>query len=157
VAPRRRVRGDRAFRRLLKKMADTTLRDEMIAMLEEGGDTIASAQRADAVSSRARSAISKRVLRGSLRLRVGLVGRPVNRRLWWTKVIEGGRKAQTVQAARRTPSGGISRYAMRVSALRPRPFIFTNRVKALRDTMGGRLRTYWERVLRKASQGVTDA
>lgn len=175
---KRYVRGDRAFRRLIKKMADQTIRDEMLATLDMGGDAILAAQQADAtVSRRVRSALSKRLLRGSMRLRVGLVGRPVNRRLWWSRIIERGRKAQTVVAVRQSaskayaavPRGGMGRrghalargirgvYALRVTALAPKPAIQSARVRAIRDTMGGQLRTYWDRVLAKAAQGVSDA
>jgi hypothetical protein len=154
---RRRIRGDRAFRKLMRRMPEA-IRQEIIALLDEGGREILAMQQADAtVSQRTRAALSMRVLRGSLRLRVGIVGRPANRRLWWARVIEKGRKPSVENAVRRSQSGKLSRYQIRVPAMAARPFIYSPRVEEKRRTMGGRTTLFWERTLRRASQGATDA
>jgi hypothetical protein len=97
--------------------------------------------------------VSKR----SLRLRVGLIGRPLNRRLFFARILEIGRRAQTVNVRRSTSRGGISSYQMRVRAMAPRPSIQSVRVKAIRDTLGGTLRGFWDRTLAQAARGVDDA
>lgn len=155
MAKKRRIRGDRAFKKLLVRMPEA-IRQEVVELLEETGTEIAAMQRADATSSRARAAISARVLRGALQLKVGLVGRPLNRRLWWTRIIEKGRKGSTEAAVRRTRSGRISRYNIRVPVMAARPFIWSARVINARTTMSGKLERFWARALTKASQGVTD-
>lgn len=171
---RRRIRGDRAFKRLIKRMGDAT-REEMVVMLDEGGEEILAAQRAAAPfrSGTVKNALSKRVLRGALQLKVGLVGRPLNRRLFYARIIEKGRKAKTVPASRggahleaggrrigrkqrALASGTRGVYQMRIRALPPRPFIYSDRVKTLRETLGGRTRRFWERALRRASEGLSD-
>lgn len=157
MARRRRIRGDRAFKRLLVQMPDA-IRDEAVEMLDAAGEEIVPMQRADATSSRARAAISKRVLRGALQLKTGIVGRPLNRRLWWTRVIEKGRKGQTVTARTRRVAGSTRRlgYKVRVRARAAQPFIYSARAEAVRNSMGGRLGTFWEKVLARAAQGATD-
>lgn len=155
---RRRIKGDRAFKRLIARLPDA-VREEVVTMLEDAGKEIVAMQRADAtVSSRARAAISMRVLRGALQLKTGIIGRPLNRRLWWTRVIEKGRKAVTVTARYRRVPGSTRKlgYPVRVRALAPRPFIYSARAEAVRRSMGGRLGQLWAKALARASQGATD-
>jgi len=173
-AGRRRVQGDRAFRKLIRKMPDA-IRDEMVAMMETAGDQILAAQRADVArrTGALAAALTKRVLRGSMRLRVGLLGKAINRRLFYARIVEVGRRAQTVTVSRRgahlaaggrrigrrqraLESGVRGVYQLRVPAKAPRPFVRSARTKALRDTMGGRLAGFWDRTLAKAAQGATD-
>lgn len=156
AAPRRRrLRGDRAFKKLIKRLPDD-VREELLGDFEKVGAEIVTIQQGATVSGRLRRAISKRVLRGALQLKVGIVGRPLNRRLWWAKIVEKGRKANVVTAARRTKGGGVSRYLMRVSALAARPFIYSSRAEERRTTLGGRTRTLWERALNRAAAASSD-
>jgi hypothetical protein len=137
---RRRIRGDRAFRKLLRKMPDA-IREEIFRMMEVAGDQILAAQRADAPrrTGRLAAALSKRVSKASLRLRVGVIGRPLNRRLFYGHILEVGRRAQVVTARRTTRSGTISTYQMRVRAIMARPF------------------TRSVRTIARAAQGIDDA
>lgn len=155
---RRRIRGDRAFKKLLRQLP-AAARAEMVVSLEQGGRTILAVERADApqATGATRAALSMRVLRGALQLKVGLVGRPLNRRLFYARIIEKGRKGGVVRAARRLKSGIISFYDLRVRARSGRPFIYSPRAEAMRAALGGTLITFWERTLKTASQGVTDA
>lgn len=150
------MRGDRAFTRLMRQLPESA-REEVVADLDAAGDQILAAQRASAPGRRLPAALSKRVYRRTLRLRVGLLGRAVNRRLFFAAIVHGGRKAQTVQARRSTRSGKISSYQLRVRAKAPQPFVFSERVRAIRNTLGGRIRTFWERTLARAARGVGDA
>jgi hypothetical protein len=154
---RRRIRGDRAFRKLIRRLPEA-IREEAIAMLEDGGRTILAVQRADAPrrTGAVRTGLSMRVLRGALQLKVGLVGRPLNRRLWYARIVEKGRKASVEDAARIAPSGLISRYRIRVAARSARPFIYSLRAEAMRATLGGKLNGFWDRVLANAANDATD-
>lgn len=154
---RRFVKGDRAFRRLLVRLPDA-IRQEMIVELHVAGAEILAAQRADAPkrTGALASALSKRVSPKTLRLRVGLIGLPVNRRFFYARIVEFGRKAKTVNATRRTKSGGSSSYQMRIRAIAPRAFVRSSRVRTLRDKIGSGLRKFWDRVLLRAASGVSD-
>jgi hypothetical protein len=180
MAARRRVRGDRSFRRLLKQMPDA-IRTEMLDMLDKTGDEILAVQRGAAPvrTGAVRNALSKRLQTGLVRLRVGLVGKAVNRRLFYARIIEVGRKAKTVDvvrgglaaAANVRAAGGRSKkykalavrmgtpgaYTLDVKPRAPHPFIVSPATNEIRNTMGGRLRGYWDRVLQKASAGASDA
>lgn len=156
-ARKRRVLGDRAFKKLLIRMP-SAIREEIVRMLEETGRSILAAQRADAPSrtGAVRRALSMRVLPGALQLKVGLLGRPLNRRLFYARIVEKGRKAQVSAAARMSRSGVIERYNVRVRAKAGRPFIYSARAEAGRIQGGGAVRQFWENVLTSAAQGATD-
>jgi len=94
-----------------------------------------------------KGALSMRVLPVSLKLKVGLLGKPLNRRLFYAHIVEFGRKAQTVQAKR---ANGTN-YAMRVSALPPRNFIYF-----ARDQLYEPFRSIWSKALDKAAAGIND-
>lgn len=146
---RRRIQGDRAFRKLLRALPDAA-KDELVGLLEGVGDEVASAMRADTPSSRIRAAISRRVSRASLRLRVGLIGKPLNKRLFFARILEGGRRARTVMAVRRG-----KRYPLNVKRMAARPFVYSQRA-LLRAAIGKRTGPFWDRVLARAGQGASD-
>lgn len=152
-----RVRGARAFRMLLRKLPDA-VKAEMAEAMDQAGDEILAAQRAavPVLTGRLRAGLSKKFYRSSLRLRVGFVGVIVNRRLPHENVTEFGQKAKTVTARRRKPSGGVSIYRMRLPRREKRPFVYSERAQQLRLTLGGRVRTIWQKALEKASQGISE-
>lgn len=147
---RRYVQGDRAFRKLLRNLPDAA-KDELIELLEGVGDEVAALQRAETPSSRIRGAISRRVSRASLRLRVGLIGRPINKRLFFARILEGGRKARTVMAVRRG-----KRYPLNVRAMAAHPAINKPR-SALRALIGRKVAAFWDGTMARAGQGADDA
>jgi hypothetical protein len=123
-----------------------------------------------------RSGLSKKLLRGSMRLQVGIIGKPSNRRLFYGRIVEFGRKAQTVTvrrlrkggrkawlsaigagtaSARSKPDSLTSTYRMKVRGMRARPFVYTRRT-ALRENINKRLAAFWKGALARASQGATD-
>jgi hypothetical protein len=164
---RERIRGLREVRRLLKRMPDA-VRDEILAMLEETGRQVLSSQQAAAPrrTGALASGLSMRLSRATLRLRVGIVGKPAARRLFYGRIVEFGRKAQTVMAtrgnrlARPGSKGGRalvrsnrSIYEMRVRAMAPRPFVRTSRAFGIRNSLGGRLSRFWDGALARAGGG----
>lgn len=176
MAGKRRVKGDRSFRKILRRLPDS-IRDDMVTMLDEFGDEALAIQQADAPlrSGKVRGALRKKLTRGRVRLQVGLIGKPVNRKLFYAGIVERGRQAKTVIANRRgaeaiRESGGRSNrykaaalskgvkgvYNLRVGAMPPRPFIRSKKLEAKRDTLGGRLNRFWDRVLTSASSGASD-
>jgi hypothetical protein len=152
--PKRRIKGDRSFRKLLRRMPDT-MRDEMVKALDDAGDMLLSEARSKVPvgTGKLQAGLSKKLLKGTLKLRVGLIGKARNRKLFYGRIVEFGRKAQTVNVTRRMKAGGRP-YLMKVRAKAGRPFLYGN--KDLRQRIRGHLNDYWNRVLTKAAQGVTD-
>jgi hypothetical protein len=156
MARRRKIFGDRAFRRLLKNM-DEGVRAEAAKRLQELGDRMLPVIRglAPRRTGATREALSMRVYPRSLRLRVGLIGKPLNRRLFYAHIVEFGRKASTVTVRRRTPGGGRTSYTIRVKAMPARHFVY-GPTTDLRKAFERDFRGYWENVLQKAAAGVSD-
>lgn len=167
---RRRVRGDRAFKRMLDKLPDV-VRQQVAGELKVTGTQILSQQRARAPfrTGAVKRSLTMRVLPKTLKLKVGLLGKPINRKLFYAHIVQYGRKAKTVTVERGNSSvavGGPVRgrkgralkagirgvYRLRVRAMKPRNFIFPMR----RDQIYQRFRDIWQRALTKASYGVTD-
>ena len=131
---------------------------EMGEQMELAGDALLNSMRADVPRKTGKLAagLSKKVLKGSLNLKVGFIGKPINRRLFYGRIVEFGRKAQTVNVTRRIKSGGRA-YQMRVRAMGARPFVYSKRTD-LRRVMGELLRAYWDKVLARAARGdISDA
>ncbi len=150
---KRRVRGDRSFRKLLRKLPDSA-KEEMAVALDKAGDRLLSAMRSEVPRRTGALAggLSKKLLRASLRLRVGFIGKPINRRLFYGRIIEFGRKAQTVRAKR---SG--TTYTMRIRARAGRPFVQSRRTD-LRTSLNAELKGTWTRILQRAAAGdLSDA
>ena len=144
----RRVKGDRSFRRLIDKLPDT-VRQMIVGQMQTTGIQVLAQQRSLAPfrTGSVKGALSMRVLPKSLKLKVGLLGKPLNRRLFYAHIIEFGRKAQTVTAKR---ANGTS-YSMRVSALPPRNFIYFARAPLYAP-----FRNIWDMAIDKAAAGLTD-
>ena len=144
------MRGDRAFKRLIDRLPDV-VRQEIVGELKVTGTQVLAQQRARAPfkTGAVKGSLTAKVLPRSLKLKVGLLGKPVNRKLWYARIIEHGRKAQTVTAKR----ANTRSYQMRVSATKPRPFIYAFK----RDQLYAPFRNIWDRALGKASAGITDA
>jgi hypothetical protein len=144
----RRVRGDRAFRRLITKLPDV-VRQEIVGQMKVTGTQVLAQQRSLAPfrTGATKNALSMRILPKSLKLKVGILGKPLNRQLFYAHIIEFGRKAQTVSAKR---ANGAS-YSMRISALPPRNFIYF-----ARDPLYQPFRNIWDRALQKAASGISD-
>jgi hypothetical protein len=98
MARRRKIFGDRAFRRLLKNM-DEGVRAEAAKRLQELGDRMLPVIRglAPRRTGATREALSMRVYPRSLRLRVGLIGKPLNRRLFYAHIADHG-PAESIRA-----------------------------------------------------------
>lgn len=159
--PRKRgaLKGARRVKRLLKRLPDE-VSAEMVDVLNAQAPFIAGYAREAAPrrSGKLASAIKWKVLPKSLSLRVGLLTRAVARDLFYGRILEFGRRAQTVTAKRAKPNGGFTTYRIRVPAIS----------RARYDFLAGRAMTFatqrlrpelskvWERALRRAGSGGSD-
>lgn len=146
---RRRIRGDKAFAKLIKRMPKE-IQNQVEQLLRETGAEVLAEQtsRAPVRTGALRRGLSMKVLPKSRRLQVGLIGKPINRRLFYGRIIEFGRTGQTVRARR----AGGKPYLMKIRGTAPRPFIYT----VDREQIYSRFRALWDRVLAKVSAGVSD-
>lgn len=151
---KRYVKGDRAVGRLFKQLPDA-MKAEMRGRMELGGRVLLSAMLSLVArrSGRLAGGLAMRLSRSGLRLRVGIIGKALGRRLYYRWIIESGRKAQSVNVHRR----GARPYTLRVKPMAPRPFVRAPRVLALRETLGGQLGGYWNGVLARIAQVGSDA
>lgn len=151
-----KIKGVRSARRLMKRIP-AGMREELAQEMRAAGVELAGAMQARAPrrTGKLAAAITWRFYQATLRLRVGYIGKPVNRRLFYAHILNYGRKAKTVQAKRRTKSGKISTYAMRVTALAPRRFV-TGPLTDLRAAFNRRLKGIWARVLQRVADGGDD-
>jgi hypothetical protein len=145
------VKGRSEIRRMMRALPDE-LKDEILGTLQRGGADLLAAQRASARRKTGAMAagLSMKLLRGSATLKVGFIGKAVNRKLFYAKIIGGGRKAQTVNVTRRK---GTRPYSLRVKARAPEPVIDPPAAKAVRRRFVEQLNGTWERVLRKVASG----
>jgi hypothetical protein len=171
---RRYVQGDRAFRKLLARMPEA-MRRSMVEMMDGIGSEMLAEMIAAAPSRTGalRAGLSKRVSPKTMRLRVGIIGRAVARRLFYGRIINFGRKAQTVtvsrkgahlaiggrsigRRARALSAGTKGVYRLRLSAIPANPFV-TGVGRSLRRKIAGpRIDAFWGRALASAAQGAGD-
>lgn len=181
---KRYVRGDRAFVRLLKRLPDST-NQEIREQLKSTGQTVVALERRlvpiyagsrkGVVSGALQSALSYSVPPVRLSLKVGLVGKAINRKLFYGWIVEWGRKASTVTVTRvgtlaRARAAGLrvrannyktaalaagvsGTYQLHVKALPPRHFVY---VAGLREQIYPAFRSIWSKALAKAAAGASD-
>lgn len=172
---KRYVRGDRAFGRLLKQLPDAVATDirkqmnETGRMLESRAKSLAPVYqgrpRKGLVSGALRDAISAYVTPVRLSLKVGLIGKAINRRLFYGRLIEFGHRLgnrATGTLPRLEPVRGNSirsrlirarrRAALRKTGVPPHPFLYT----VPRNIIYAPFRDIWTRALRKAGAQSDD-
>lgn len=159
--PKRGLRGAGHVRRLLKRMPDSVAA-EIVAVMEQVRPKAVTMARWEAPtrSGGLKRAISGRVYPRSLRFRVGLLTKRVQRKFFYGHILEVGRKAKTVQVRRSKPSGGVTQYALRVKPIPSQRYDMTggkNR-RRIRELFRQPLRQIWDKALRNAAghAGATD-
>lgn len=156
MARRYYYEGVRETQRLFRRLPGAAT-DEMAGVMKRYGPKFLAAQRGNAPvrTGRLIAGLAVRFLRRTLRLRVGYIGKAINRKLFYGHIIQFGRKAQTVTVKRR--KGTNRPYALRVGPLAARPFVHgTRRVAAIRTQLYQDLQKFWGNVLAKASRGGFD-
>lgn len=175
-ANRSRVKGAASLRRLLRNMPDA-LRDEMIEqiLIPSGNELLRSMRAAAPVGAtgRLRQGLAMKVLRKSLKMRVGYLTKAMNRKLFYGWIIEWGRKAKTVivvrnksrvyrdflgmggrgtrykKAALKSQMKGV--YELNVRARAPQHFVY--RKNATR-VVSARINYFWKKALQRAASGA---
>lgn len=147
-----KFKGGRSARRLVRNI-EPAMRAELVAALEEGGTELYRAiyARAPQKTGKLKAAIERKVYPKTLRLRVGFLGRGKGSRttVFYARILEFGRKAQTVPI-KRGPRAGAT---MNVGPIAPRKFVY-GPLTDIRRVMGKRLRDVWTKVLKKAAVGA---
>lgn len=155
-------KGLARVRRMFRQIP-VAAKQEIHDVLDRGGRTIVAYMRSHAPqrSGALRTGISYRVM-ATLKLRAGLLGTKRGRaRLFYGRIQDLGRKAQTVTVTRRKRgvntglSGGRKKasdvagvYRLRVKPMRPKRFI-TGRMPDLRNNLTRDLKTVWSRILQR--------
>ena len=149
------IRGSKSFRRLLRGLPDA-MRAERANVLTKTGPSAAAIvqQRVGATTKRRTGALAAgvkwKVFPRTLRLQVGYLGTKAGRaKLFYARILDLGRKAQTVTVKRKK---GAAPYQMRVSGISPKRFV-TGGIGGLRQTVSVRLRGVWDRALRRIAAG----
>lgn len=144
------IKGRSAIRKLLKALPEEA-KAEIAEVLEEGGREILAAQRASARrrTGKLAAGLRMRLARKSLTLKIGIVGKPAARKLFYAQILGGGRKAQTVEARRK----GGAPYGLRVKGRAPEPVIDPPAAQAARRKLYEKLTQIWAAVLARHSPG----
>jgi hypothetical protein len=147
--PKRYVRGDRAFGRLVKQLPQS-VSDELRTQLNSTGRSVLALQRRRAPmrTGAVAGALSYSITPKRLSLKVGLVGKAINRKLFYGWFVEWGRKGGGRGIKRKS-----AKYSAGVGAQPARHFIF---VAGLREQIYGPYRNIWNRALSKAASGASD-
>lgn len=168
-----RIKGIISTRRLLKRVPDA-IRDELASTIRAAGPELQNAivaRTPRGKTGRLVAGVSWKFYAATLRLVVGFVGRPTNRKLFYGRILEFGRRAQTVTVHRLSkkhrkqwvgrigagtargsakPTDLGSTYRLRVKALQPRRFVYSPTTN-LRVVMNRRLNGIWDRALKRVS------
>jgi hypothetical protein len=145
------------------------MRTELANAMRAAGPELAGAMDAKAPRKTGKliAGINWRFYPSQLKLRVGLLGKRLNQRLFYARILQVGRKAQTVTVTRRRKGIGkrldpktgrkrfediVATYQLRVKP-RDRQDIIYGPTTNLRRVLGQRLNGIWDRVLRRVSGG----
>lgn len=159
-----RVGGN--FKRLLGRLPEM-VGEEIRKQHEETGRTLLSRAlaRAPVRSGALRSALAFRVTPKTLKLRFGILGKAKNRKLFYGRIQEFGRKAKTVIANRSgrgvrlsgnrfrrqaLERGVAGFYKLRVRAMAPKRFIYN----MTREQIYRPYQKIWGRAIHRAAQGA---
>lgn len=161
-----RVRGAASIKKLLNRLP-TSARNELIVELNLGGREMQGRMqgRAPIRTGATRRGIKFKVFPKTLKLQVGLLGGKVGRsKLFYARIQDLGRKAQTV-TARRFRAGGqriyfrgqkfgpaVQTYPLNVRAMVGKKFV-TGGMRDLRVILQRNLKNLWQNALRGFSGG----
>jgi hypothetical protein len=147
-----RLIGAKSAKRLVRNIPEA-MRGELADALEVGGSDLYRAiyARAPYRTGATRAQLRKKVYPKTLRLRIGFFDKGKNARTFIARILEFGRKAQTVPI-KRGPRAGSS---MKVGAIAPRRFVY-GPLTDLRREFRKQLKGVWDRVLKQAAGGAGD-
>jgi hypothetical protein len=147
--PKRYIRGDRAFGRLIKQLPESVT-SELRAQLNSTGRLLLAQERrrAPVRTGKLQAALSYQVAPKRLNLKVGLIGKAINRKLFYGLFVEQGRHGGGRGVKRKS-----AKYAAGVGATPAHHFVW---VAGLREQIYPAFREIWTRALTKAGQGSSD-
>lgn len=167
MAGRSRLKGIARFRRLLRRMPES-VQAEIVSVLRLAEPRILAVMmaRAPRRTGALVGGLKSRLLETTMRLRVGFIGLPKGRaRLFYARILEFGRKAQTVTVFRRRQGAPkrlvrsrkpkediVTPYQLRVSPLAPRRTV-TGSMPVLRQEITSRLKGLFTRALSRIAGG----
>lgn len=141
--------------RSLLKRIEPEMRDQIGIAMKAAGNQILAEMRATApvlqqpapgrVAGALRDALSMKFYPNTLRLRVGLVGAGINRKLFYGRILEFGRGLKRV-----TDDKG-----RKIGVIQPGRFVYARRT-VLRDRLEAQIKGIWRRALDKAASGASD-
>ncbi len=146
-------------RRLLNRLPDAVQREVVKTLEDAGPELLAKSRVATPVKTgRLRNALKYRVLPKSLRAQLGIIGKRLNRDLFYGWILEVGRKAgpSKHRAQRRLKGGGYGKkYKVNMRAISPNRYdIVQGRIKTYaKQWFRPRLAAVFERALRSAQGG----
>jgi hypothetical protein len=117
AAHRSSIKGAASFRRLLKRLPDSA-DARLVAVLQQAGPILAERmkERLPYRTGHLQQAISWRVTPNTKNLKVGLLSKAGNRKLFYGHIIDIGRRDRIVRATRHNKSGSVSTYLLHVKA-----------------------------------------
>lgn len=146
--PKRYVRGDRSFKQLIDRLPDA-VRQEIIVQLNLTGRELLAQDISNApvATGSLKAALTMKVLPASLKLKVGLVGKAINRQIFYALMVEYGRKG-----GGRGVKRGSAKYASGIGATIARHFVYNRGREAIYEPF----KQIWTKALARASSGVSD-
>lgn len=148
------IRGSKSFRRLLKGLPDA-MRAEMADVLTKSRPEAEAlvATRLDATTRRRtgalRAGVKSKVYPRTLRLQVGFLGTKAGRaKLFYARILDLGRKAQTVQIKHGSRKG----QSMKIRAIAGKRFV-TGGIGPLGKVINAKLNGVWDRAVRRVAAG----
>jgi hypothetical protein len=164
-----RLQGIITVRKLLKRLPDA-VRQELVVQHHLTGREVLALQNAKVPrkSGKLAGGLSMKVLPATGTLRVGLIGKPINRRLYYGRIVQFGRKAQVVIATRKAAklagykafgrnyknaalkAGIRGTYRLPITAMAPRNFIYP----MTREQIAAPYKDIWVRALTAAGMGA---
>lgn len=156
----RRVHGN--FKSLLRRLPGSVA-EEIEAQLHKTGRTLLARARARVPvrTGALKVGLSYKVLPKSLRLRVGIIGKPLNRKLYYGRFVQFGHRIgykgnRLKRLEKITAKGNAAklirlrrRANIRKFGVRPRPFLFT----MTRDELFQPYQKIWGRAIHRAASG----
>jgi hypothetical protein len=147
-----RLKGARRVKSLLQRI-EPAMREEIGVAMKSAGAQILADMKAQApvlsvpsrnrVAGTLRDALSLKFYPNTLRLRVGLVGKPANRLAFYARFLEFGRGIKNT----------VDRKGRKIGVILPQLFVYGRRT-LLRDKLEADVKGIWKRALNKAAAGA---
>lgn len=152
-----RIRDRQRVRRLLTNMGPE-VEKQVVSAYQRHAPSILAYSRGETPSrsGRLRAALAFKIFPKTLRLRVGLLTKAVQKKFFYARILEYGRRAQSVRVNRRRPvSGGTTQYIMRVKGIAPsrNDFVRGRAWQFVNRTLGNELRGILSKTLKRLAAG----